>query len=110
MTFFAATTYLVSTKYTPFGAKGPQVSAVKFDVGVRFTAFALVTMQPGWVWSECIKLAARRTWSVFKLKLLKSTLGGLGPPQPIKRPGNCGFWGSFFVPVADQLRSVAGRW
>ena len=81
--FFAAITYLVSTEYIPFGAKGPQVSAVKFDVGVRFTAFALVTMQPGWVWSECIKLAARRTRSVFKLKLLKSTLDGLGPAQPL---------------------------
>jgi hypothetical protein len=52
-------------------------------------------MQPGWVWSECIKLAARRTWSVFKLKLLKSTLGGIEPPQPIEIPGNCGFWGFF---------------
>jgi hypothetical protein len=31
--FFAAITYLVSTEYIPFGAKGPQVSAVKFDVG-----------------------------------------------------------------------------
>ena len=45
-------------KYTPFGAKGRQVSNVKFDVGVRFAAFALVTVQPGWVWSECIKPVA----------------------------------------------------
>jgi hypothetical protein len=35
-----------------------RLSNVKFDVGVRFAAFALVTVQPGWVWSECIKPVA----------------------------------------------------
>ncbi len=38
-------------KYTPFGAKGRQISNVKFDVGVRFVAFALATIvNYSWSW------------------------------------------------------------
>ena len=45
MTFFAAITDPVfGKKFRPFGAKGRWVATSDFFVGVRFTAFALVTI------------------------------------------------------------------